>query len=192
MNIEEHPEEGFAVWLSKQELETLVEQPDGRQRRIALKLGGYCGLRSAEVTDVCPKHVRDTQIGYVLEVPDGKDDKYREVPIKESLATQIAMYGDMIGSDDQPVIDVTTRTLRNWAKDTVDVLADDTDNHRWQYLSFHDLRRTWATHLSNAGVDSKIAMQWGGWSNLETFLDHYQGSFSPEAQREARAKIDFL
>jgi len=56
----------------------------------------------------------------------------------------------------------------------------------------HDLRRTWATQLKGADVDAMIVCDWGGWSDLETFLDHYRGKFSPEAQRQQREKVGWL
>jgi len=33
---------------------------------------------------------------------------------------------------------------------------------------------------------------WGGWSDLETFFDHYRGTFSPEAQRRQRETVAWL
>lgn len=56
----------------------------------------------------------------------------------------------------------------------------------------HDLRRTWATNLRSADVDPLMACDWDGWNDLETFLDHYQGRFSPEAQKREREKVDWL
>jgi integrase len=71
-------------------------------------------------------------------------------------------------------------------------LADDTDDDRWLHVSFHDLRRTWATSLASRDVDALIVCDWGGWSDLDTFLEHYRGVYSPEAQARERAKVDWL
>jgi integrase len=71
-------------------------------------------------------------------------------------------------------------------------LAADTDDDRWEHVSFHDLRRTWATSLASRDVDPLIVCDWGGWSDLDTFLEHYRGVYSPEAQRRERAKVDWL
>jgi integrase len=62
----------------------------------------------------------------------------------------------------------------------------------WAHLSPHDLRRTWATALKAEDVESLIVCDWGGWSNLETFLEHYRGAFSPDAQRQQREKVAWL
>lgn len=45
----------------------------------------------------------------------------------------------------------------------------------WAHLSMHDLRRTWATSLKGEDVDAMIGCDWGGWSDLERFLEHYRG-----------------
>jgi integrase len=56
----------------------------------------------------------------------------------------------------------------------------------------HDLRRTWATALASEDVDPLLVCDWGGWEDLETFLDHYRGTFSPEAQLRERQKVEWL
>jgi hypothetical protein len=37
-----------------------------------------------------------------------------------------------------------------------------------------------------------IVCDWGGWNDLETFLEHYRGKFSPEEQRRQREKVAWL
>jgi hypothetical protein len=37
-----------------------------------------------------------------------------------------------------------------------------------------------------------VVCDWGGWNDLDTFLDHYRGTNSPEAQRREREKVDWL
>lgn len=75
---------------------------------------------------------------------------------------------------------------------TGDKLAEGLDEELWSYLTMHDLRRTWATSLKGAEVDAMLVCDWGGWSDLETFLDHYRGKFSPEAQARQRENVDWL
>ena len=41
-------------------------------------------------------------------------------------------------------------------------------------------------------VDAMVVCDWGGWNDLDTFLDHYRGTNSPEAQRRERDKVDWL
>jgi len=191
MNLEQHRKrDDMKVWLSKDEIEALLEATSDVTREIALALMVRSGLRSHEVLDVKPQHVHDTQSGIILRVWHGKGDKYRETPLPRDLAGMIRMVGEH-QSDTADVVGVTsTRALRNWVADAVDVI--DSPDDGWQYLTAHDLRRTWATQLDGADVDPLIIMDWGGWNDLETFLDHYRGTSTPEAQARERAKVEWL
>jgi len=86
---------------------------------------------------------------------------------------------------------VSTRTLRRWLEARREQLAEDGDS-RWQYVTMHDLRRTWATQLKGAEVDALLVCDWGGWEDLETFLDAYRGTYAPDVQRREREKVEWL
>jgi len=195
MNVREHKQrEDKKVWLSQDEVELLIENAGGIEQEIAFGLGARCGLRSHEVLDVAPEHVRDSDAGLMLTVEHGKGDKYRETPIPRDLANTIRTaneYRDEPAS--APILSITsTRTLRRWLNKAAERCREQTDDHRWRWLSFHDLRATWATALRNKEVDALVVCDWGGWSDLETFLDHYRGTSTPEAQRREREKVDWL
>lgn len=195
MNLREHDtSDGMKVWLSDDDVDALIDAASDTEQEIAFSLAARCGLRSHEVLDVTPSHVVDTDAGTMLTVPSGKGDKYRETPIPDGLAKQLRTVDDMRDADsDDPIISVTTtQSLRNWISNTRQQLADDTDDDRWLHVSFHDLRRTWATSLASRDVDALIVCDWGGWSDLDTFLEHYRGVYSPEAQQRERAKVDWL
>jgi hypothetical protein len=42
----------------------------------------------------------------------------------------------------------------------------------------------------NAEIDPLLVCDRGGWVDLETFLDHYRGTFSSGARRQEREKVD--
>ncbi len=195
MNLREHDERSdMKVWLSENEAERFLAAAENTEQRIAFGLGVRCGLRSGEWLDVTPRDVVDTDAGTMLRVWEGKGDKFRETPMPQELATMIRTasdYGD--GDADEPIISVTsTRTLRRWVGRAGEQLAEETGDTGWRELSTHDLRRTWATSLADAEVDPLLALDWGGWEDLETFLEHYKGAYSPAAQRRARGKVDWL
>lgn len=194
MNVIDHDERGKRVWLSTEEIEQLLDAPDKMEQTIAFELGVRCGLRSGEILDVTPDDVIDTDAGDMLKVPDGKGERYRETPLPSTLKRQIETVDEMRDEgSDEPIVSVTTtQSLRNWIRETRSTLAEETDDDRWQFVSMHDLRRTWATQVAENDVDPLIVCQWGGWSDLDTFLDHYRGSFSPEAQRRARSNVAWL
>jgi integrase len=183
------------VWLSDDETEALLQATESTEKQVALALGVRCGLRSAEVLDVTPADISETDIvGSMLKVRDGKGGKSRQTPIPETVKTQIETANEYRDKgDDEPIVSVsTTQSLRNWIQGTAEALAAEEDNNEWLQLSFHDLRRTWATHLVSKDVDPLVICDWGGWQDLETFLDHYKGQYSPDAQRREREKVDWL
>ncbi|WP_225334921.1 tyrosine-type recombinase/integrase [Halomicrobium urmianum] len=195
MNLEDYDDQdGMKVWLSEREVEQLLDQFEDTERRIAIALAVRCGLRSAEVLNVAPEHVVDTDAGTMLRVwSSAKTDKYRETPIPPNLATTIRTVGDVREAPkDAPVVDASTRTLRRWIADATETLREETGEPGWQYVGMHDLRRTWATSLRSADVDAMVVCDWGGWDDLDTFLDHYRGTHTPEAQLREREKVDWL
>ena len=188
MNVVDHPDhDGKKVWLSDDEVEQLLDVPDDPERTIAFELGVRCGLRSAEILDVTADHIHETDAGDVLEVPEGKGDKYRETPLPPTVKRGIKMSGG-----DRVISVTTTQSLRNWIQDARETLMERTDDDRWRFVSMHDLRRTWASGLASSEVDPLILCQWGGWSDLDTFLEHYNGKYKPEEQERERNKVDWL
>jgi integrase len=195
MNVIDHDDtDGKKVWLSIDETDQLLNEPDSMERSIAFELAVRCGLRSAEVLEVTPDDVVETDAGDMLKVPDGKGDKYRETPLPSTLKRQIQTVAEMRDEgSDEPIISVTTtQSLRNWINSSREALAEETDDDRWNHLSMHDLRRTWATQVAENDVDPLVVCQWGGWNDLDTFLEHYRGTYSPEAQRRERDKVNWL
>jgi integrase len=193
MNFEEHDErDDLKIWLSQTEVQQLIDTADSTEERIAFALGARCGLRSSEIVNAAPEDLADTEAGWMLRVWETKTTP-RETPVPENLATTINTVDDVRSEGSStPVVDVSTRTLRRWVARAGQDLAEETGEELWTYLTMHDLRRTWATSLKGAEVDAMLVCDWGGWSDLETFLDHYRGKFSPEAQRKQRDKVDWL
>lgn len=195
MNLRQHEgSDSMKVWLSESDTETLLDAAQTTEQRIAFALGARCGLRSHEILQVSPDDVIDTDAGTMLKVEHGKGDKYRETPVPSTLAREIQTIADVRDEKGStPLISVTTtQSLRNWIKATRAAVAEQEDDERWQQVSLHDLRRTWATQLASRDVDPLIVCDWGGWNDLETFLEHYKGVYSPDAQRREREKVDWL
>lgn len=194
MFFEKHDErDDYKIWLSQDEVEELLDAASDSQHRLAFELGARCGLRSDEIVRVAPIDVKDTEAGKMLRVDSAKSDDKRQTPLPADLATRIETIDDVRSEDsEEPVINRSTRSLRRWVASTGEHLAETTDEEMWQHVTMHDLRRTWATALKGEDVDAMVVCDWGGWSDLETFLDHYRGKFSPEAQRRQREKVEWL
>jgi integrase len=200
VNLREHEQrEDMKVWLSADELDQLIDLVETEtSRRFAFALAARSGLRSEEVTDVRPEDVVESEAGPMVIVRDGKGGKYRETPIPADLKREIDAAAEYRPHpDDWPVVTTSsdtrgasTRTLRRWMESAREELAE--DDSRWLQLTFHDLRRTWATHLKSEDVDPMLVCDWGGWEDLETFLEAYRGDFTPEAQLRERQKVRWL
>lgn len=186
MQTRPYPEDdGRRVWLSRLERSRLLEavetQPD---RWIALALGLH-GLRTDEIVDVIPRHVRELAQGegHVLIVPHGKTGK-RELPIADRLAEKIEMFSHAreLRLDDD-LIEVKERQVRNWIADAREVLLDVDDRAR--HLGMHDLRRSWGTDtfyslaFDGVPIAETLTLSWGGWAQTETgrttFRQNYLG-----------------
>ncbi len=194
MTEEYEDQDGRRVWLSRDEVDALLQVVDDPLRKVAFRLAAECGLRTHEIVAVTPDHVVDGgEAGQMLVIPEGKGEKYREAPIPGSLADLVdaaASFGGVDGGE--VLVDRSTRALRNWVEAARGQLADGTGEDRWRYLTFHDLRRTWAGQLANADVDETIALRWGGWNDLDTFLNHYRGEATELAQAREREKVEWL
>lgn len=109
----------------------------------------------------------------------------RETPVPRALATTIRTIADVRDAPaSNSLLNVaSTRSLRRWLKSAAKKLVEETGEASWNHFAFHDLRRTWATSLSASDVDPLLVCDWGGSNDLEIFLEHYRGTYSPRIQR---------
>jgi integrase len=114
---------------------------------------------------------------YVLRVREGKTG-YREVPVDAELYSLAKTIKNLKGlRKDEPIVDVTKETVRNWVKWAGEDLADGTQY--WEHVRTHDCRRTWATHTYwrlSGDRAREVVMEWGGWTDVQTFIQNYLGA----------------
>jgi integrase len=118
---------------------------------------GDCDLRVGEVLDVEPKHIsRMTDARhYELEVVGGKDTtgefadgKQRETWIPVDVEATINRYVQTEEiARDEPLVDVTKRTVQNWVEKAAVGAAKESGDSDYERVSMHDLRCCWANHL---------------------------------------------
>lgn len=189
MNLQPYPEkDGMKVWLDRREVRQFIEQADGPQHRIAFLLGVRSGLRVSEIVEVSPEDVRRTRAGPRVRIWESKGKEYRETPAPTELVRAVEYYDP----DSDTLVDRSARTVGRWVKRAGQDLTDATGDRGWTYLTPHDLRGTWATLLAAEDVNAMLVCDWGGWDDLETFLEHYRGTYSPEVQREQLANVEWL
>jgi len=182
--------DGYRIWLDQREVSDLLARADGQAEELAFTLAVRSGLRCKEIVNVEARHVVDTSAGPRVRVYDSKGKAYRETPTTESVRSTAQTYAELKG-DDAKLVDKSKRWVQRHLDNITEELASE-DDEMWQYVTPHDLRRTWATALAAAEVDPLLVCDWGGWSDLETFLEHYRGTYSPDAQRRELEKVGWL
>ena len=185
--------DGLKVWLDEEETQLLIDRASG-QRWVAIMLGVRSGLRVSEIIEVRPKDVVLTSAGPRVRVWEGKGDTYRETPAPTKLYQSVESTVSLSDKDpEEPVITTDhTRTVRQWVYDLGEQLAEETGDEGWHHLGPHDLRRSWATAMSGYRVNPLLVCEWGGWDDLETFLDHYHGIYSPDVQRRELGRVPWM
>jgi len=182
MKIEPHDkQDSYKVWLSDREQNQLLDYYDENPvRKLSVWLGLH-GLRVSEIVDVKFEDFKQMDVSeerYVIRVRDGKTG-YRECPVSNDLYSLAKTIKNLqsLHKDDQ-IIDYSKSSVRNWVQWAGEDLKQEEGKH-WQEIRTHDLRRTWATHTywSISGDRSReIVMEWGGWTDVQTFVDNYLGS----------------
>ncbi|MDG5775952.1 tyrosine-type recombinase/integrase [Haloarculaceae archaeon H-GB2-1] len=184
MQREPYPKrDGYRCWLSPDEQNQLVKQVgvDDLERRLAVELL-LDGLRADEVPRVTKRDLHALDVDaerYLLQVSEGKTG-YRETPISTATANRIQARASVPRhSVDDPVVSVGKRQVQNWIEALRDPMEESTGDDRWQFVTAHDLRRSWATtcyyRLYRSSVALDLVMQWGGWESEEVFRKNYLG-----------------
>jgi Phage integrase family. len=182
-------EDGYRIWLDLDETDQLLAAADSREERIAFALGVRSGLRVQEIVNVEAKDVVSTSAGPRVRVWHSKGKQYRETPTTKDILAMAETVADLQG-DETRLVEHSTRWVQRHLDSVTGELAD--DDEMWQYVTPHDLRRTWATLMSADIDDPLLIMDFGGWEDIETFLEHYRGSYSPAVQRRELSSVDWL
>jgi len=181
--------DGYRIWLDLDETDQLLQTADSREERTAFALGVRSGLRVREIVGVEAKDVVSTSAGPRVRVWDSKGKEYRETPTTKDILAMAETVADLQGPA-TPLVDHSTRWVQRHLDSVTSELAD--DDEMWTHVTPHDLRRSWATLLSADIDDPLLIMDFGGWEDIETFLEHYRGSYSPRVQREQLSKVGWL
>jgi len=119
-----------------------------------------------------------------------KSGSYREPPVSEEVHNYARAKAEAIEPDDA-LIDRDPKTIYRWVGRAADRCRAESGEDGWQFVTPHDLRRTWG-RSSSKPVCCRRSLWPGGWEDWQTFRDHYLGEFSPEAIRRERQKVDYL
>jgi len=83
---------------------------------------------------------------------------------------------------------VSVDSVRRWVREAANSLSE--ENERWQYVSSHDLRRSWATyHLVEEEVNPRVMMEIGGWDSYNA-IEPYLAKPTPSKIGDELNKIN--
>lgn len=183
----------YKVWMTDDELEELRRYAANHRDDLIIQLGGYVGLRAFEVPQVRPKDVKRTGGGghYRLRVREGKDTsggggKPRDAYLPPDVERDIHQYQSSEGiADDEPLIDLKERGVRDVVKRTAARAAEGTGDGDFRHVSSHDLRRRFAQRLLvDEQVNPRVVMQVGGWDSFQA-IEPYLNAPTPEVVNRA-------
>jgi integrase len=188
-------EDQYKVWMTDDELEELRRHAATQRDDVIILLGGYVGLRSFEIPQVQPQHIKRAggDRRYRLRVPEGKDTtgsggKPRDAYLPRDVEAALNRYKNAEDIDHtEPFVDLTPRAVRQVVKRTADRAADETGDGDFSYVSSHDLRRRFAQRLLvDKQVNPRVVMQVGGWDSFQA-IEPYLNAPTPEIVNQAFA-----
>lgn len=199
MDIENNEDSTHRVWLTRQDINTLLKHCTYRQL-VACSLGAKAGLRSKEITQVKTADITTSNSGiHYLVIKQGKDTtgekeggKRRKTILPESTHSNISRYCLEQGiTRNDRLIQITPRRLREVIKNAVRETADSTGNKDWIKVSSHDLRRSWGHHLLvSKGMNPRVVMALGGWANYKTMERYLHKATERELGKEWRRVME--
>jgi site-specific recombinase XerC len=169
-------------WLSPDELGRLERAAgeDGWEREVALQLMGRCGLRASEVNYPSDEKLRYSEKGDLWLFGGSRKEYERRLKKRSETRGCLTVWPMTSTNSAESVISrrqtrgSTRVPSRRWVKEAAKRATTDADAARWNSVSSHDLRRSWATyHLVERQVDVRTVMSIGGWSGysaIEPYL----------------------
>ncbi|MFC6863832.1 site-specific integrase [Halomicroarcula sp. GCM10025817] len=177
------------VWLDyPDEVEQVEEKARSRdwEQEILVQLCARVGCRVSGALTAKPENLRWNSDGEYWEMElKGKNTKggvktVRDAYVPKEVKNNLDRYQSEREIDDsEPYVSKSVDTARRWIREITNELAQETGNERWQHVSSHDLRRSWANHhLVEESVNVRVMMEIGGWSSYQA-IEPYLGKPTP-------------
>ena len=122
----------YKVWLTDSEIEDLQRATTGYRDDLIIQLGAFVGLRSFEVPQVQPRHIKTTESGqYRLRIPEGKDTtgsggKPRDAYLPDDVERSLQQFANAENiAPREPFVDLSGRGSRAAVKRTAEATSDE-------------------------------------------------------------------
>ncbi len=141
------------------EIQQMLEKADQQNQRdyLILKILWTTGLRGSELTGLKKKDLEFNEKRIM--VRNGKGGKDRVVPIPQEIKNLLKMWTNNLNKDD-PVFDISSRTLRNIVYKYAGKCGFTSKPHKW--------RHSFAVHCLKNGMDLRTLQKILGHSSLST------------------------
>ena len=168
---------GNPIVLINSDFEQIIKKVKQPEKRLAMKIGYYQGLRAGEIAGLTWDNITPTilEINKQWSVKEQKfvtlksKNSYREIPIKKELYVELMKYKTSLNS-----IDITNRIfpekyLGIKINNELKRVLEDT---KYEGLTTHDFRHSFITNLVQKNVDVKTVAYIAG-DTVETILKNY-------------------
>lgn len=165
------------VFITDDEYRLLRRSAESNRDELMIRLGGEVGLRSFEIPQEKPKHIRRSENGehYFLRVPRGKDTsgtggKVRDAFLPRDLETRLHRYAsDNDIGEDEAYFPYSPRWVQKRVKKAVKNAYETSGDEDWLKFSSHDLRVYFGhTMLVEERMNPEVVMDVGGWDDYES------------------------
>jgi len=171
-------------WLSREEVAALFGAVTSRHMHLFLMLAVYTGARKGAILDLTWDRVSDDLRIINFNLPGRPDSNKRRaiVPTTKALRDELAEALELATTDH--VIEYNGKRCKNVKSSWTRILK----NSGIEHCTIHDLRRTCATWLVQAGVPTvKVARMLG---DSEKMIEQVYGHHSPDYLSEAVAVFE--
>lgn len=193
-------EETTQIYLSDKELDLLrgldlSSQPRLDKARDLFIVGAWTGLRFGDLSKVRPEHVEGDRI----RVPTAKTGKEVRIPLHPTVRAVLEKYGGHIPSG------ISNQKQNNYIKEVaakvpelrVRVMAGRTQagvhreaaRSKWELITTHTARRSFATNLYKQGIPARTIMTITGHATERAFMRYIRLSVDEHMDLIAQSKL---
>lgn len=189
--MEKNKDGSQKVWLKPREYRKLKHNPLSKENKLIIQLGGECGLRAFETTQIKPKHLH----GNFLTIPAGKDTsgeyggKKRDTYLSDELKSELILFHDK--APNKQFFDYSPRSIKRKVKKAAKNTAKKTQNQNYRYVSSHDLRRYFAHNLLvRERINPEVVMELGGWSDYQSIKPYLNKPTEENIKKEMEKVVE--
>ena len=121
------------------------------------------GMRLQEILGLKWEMVHLWDAGGEIELIETKNGKKRYVPINSDLRN---IFESLEQKNEYVFLGMKAKPLKSMRKPMAKTFSDS----NVEKATFHDFRHSWASWMSEAGVDPYTIMEMGGWADLKTLM----------------------